>query len=80
MVLPKELQDAFYAGARSAAVPLCINDTVGITVGEHRGSRAAVISQESIGADPEFIIELGTSGVDVRLPLSSLRLIERVEP
>ena len=80
MALPKEVQDAFYAGARSASVPLCINDSVEIISGDHSGEHAAVISQESVGKDPEFVVELGANGKDLRLPLSSLRLIEGGEP
>lgn len=80
MTVPKEIQDAFFSGLRSSAVPLCVNDTVEVTAGEQSGSFGAVISQESAGADPMFVVELGDRGVDVTLPLSSLRLVERAGP
>jgi hypothetical protein len=77
--LPAEIEEAFFAGERSEAVPLVINDSVTITSGEHEGSGAAVISQVSMGEDPVYLVELGDSGKDVRVPLSSLRLDDEGE-
>lgn len=69
-----KLKEQFYAGRRSSEVPLCVNDSVRIVHGPLSGTAAAVISIESVGVDPEFLVELGGSGGDVVLPLSALAL------
>ena len=54
MIIPNEINDAFYAGDRSDEIKFVINDTVLITKGEFEGKEAAVISIESL--EPFFFI------------------------
>ncbi len=71
--IPQELQDSFYAGIRTELVPFVINDPVGITTGPYAGQCAAVISLETINPEVTFLVELGSNGLDVTLPVSALR-------
>lgn len=73
-LIPEDVRNAFYAGQRSARVPLCVNDSVEVVGTEHAGCGAAVISMESTGDDPLYLIEFGSGG-DAILPLSALRLV-----
>lgn len=68
-------RQAFYARRRSALVPLCVHDTVVVTHGEYRGREAAVISIESAGRDPSFLVELLDTGSDKVIPASQLCLV-----
>jgi len=74
--VPTSVRDAFYAGTRGPELPLCINDSVEVASGEHAGRRAAVISIESVGHDPIYLIEFGDTGADALFAASMLRLIE----
>jgi hypothetical protein len=71
--VPDAMRDAFYAGARSSALPYCVNDKVQVIVGKHSGGKGLVISVESAGDDPEYLVELADIGEDVVLPSSVLR-------
>lgn len=73
--VPDAIRVAFYAGARSSTLPYCVNDTVQVVVGEHSGRKGSVISVESIGSDPQYLVELGDVGEDVVLPSSVLRFV-----
>jgi hypothetical protein len=65
----------FYAGQRDESVPLCMNDPVDVIAGGHQGRVGAVISIESVGDDPEFLVEFGDTGEDAVLRYSTLNLI-----
>ena len=64
----------FYDGQHDELVPLCVNDSVDVIAGKHRGRGGAVISIESIGEDPEFLVEFGDTGEDAVLRSSTLSL------
>jgi hypothetical protein len=74
--VPESVRDAFYAGRRGPRLPLCINDSVEVVSGEHAGRGGAVISIESGGNDPTYLVEFGDTGADALLVASVLRLIE----
>ena len=50
----EELRADFYAGRRSAACPLVVNDSVGIIARDNAG--AAVISIEGTEPEPTFLV------------------------
>ena len=56
--VPKELEDAFFGGHRSARVPFVVNDSVDVLAGLHAGRRAAVISILAIEPELELCVEL----------------------
>ena len=72
-IIPREVQDAFYAGIPTELIPLVINDTVEITAGTIAGAVAAVISVVTVSPEVTFLVELGSNGHDVTLPVSALR-------
>jgi hypothetical protein len=74
--VPESVRNAFYVGRRGPGLPLCINDSVEVVYGEHAGRRGAVISIESVGNDPTYLIEFGDTGVDALFVASVLRLVE----
>ena len=78
--VPDAIRDAFYAGARSSTLPFCVNDPVQVVGGEHSGRKGSVISVESIGSDPQFLVELRDVGQDVVLPSSVLRFVSDKPP
>ena len=70
-----EIIAAFYSGDRGA-LPICVNDSVVVISGPHKGQGGAVISPESAGTDPVFLIEFGDDGTDAELAASVLRLTD----
>jgi hypothetical protein len=73
--VPEDITVAFYAGKRSARVPLCVNDAVVVVGTEYSGRGGTVISIESASDDPLYLVEFGDSGSEAVLPLSALRLM-----
>ena len=71
--VPKNFDDAFYAGTRSDAVPLVINDSVDITSGPYSGRGGAVISIDCVEPTMTLLVELGDTGEDVVVPIGNLR-------
>ncbi len=67
--------EAFYAGHRSARMPLVANDVVVVTAGIHAGRGASVISIESVRPEWTFLVEFA-DGKDAVLALQHLRLGE----
>lgn len=64
--VPREIQDAFYASQRSAAVPFVINDPVDVIAGEHAGESGSVIS--ILACEPELLLLVEmTDGFDRRV-------------
>ena len=72
----EEARRAFYAGERTTDSHLCIEDSVEVEGTKYAGRQAAVISVESIGSDPRYLIEFGDTGEDAVIPLSSLKRLE----
>ena len=70
------IRENFYAGVRGPEFPLCANDCVEVISGEHAGRRGALISLESVGDDPTYLVEFGDTGADTLLVASLLRVIE----
>ena len=73
--IPPDLLDAFYAGDRHA-LPFCINDCVLVTTGEHSGRDGWIISPESMGPDPAFLVEFSDDGSSAQLASTMLRLLD----
>ncbi len=70
-----EAIDAWWEGAELPNVRFRYNDLVKVTGGPHAGMAASVISLETLGADPTYLVEL-TSGADRILPSSQLMPLE----
>lgn len=51
------------------------NSAVLVVGGEHAGSAGSIVSVEQLGADPVYLVELG-SGKDVAIAQSQLRLAD----
>lgn len=67
-------REAFYACARSEALPFVLNDGVDVVAGDHAGARGAVVSVE--GVEPlVYLVERGDGGGDLRVAARDLRLI-----
>jgi hypothetical protein len=73
--VPNPVEDAFYAGLRSDAVPFAINDLVEILGGSYTGRVGSVISIESLKPEVTLRVELDT-GEDVIVPAMILRHLE----
>ena len=73
--VPKELQDAFYAGLRSTRVPFVVGDVVEVVAGKHLGLRASPICLESVDPDTSFLVEFA-DGSDAVLLARDLRVAE----
>ena len=69
------MQDAFFAGHRSAAVPFVINDPVEIVAGPHAGRHGAVISIEAVAPELHLRVELD-DGHDAVVVAHQVRLME----
>lgn len=72
--VPKELWEAFYAGQRSAEVPVVIDDVVEVVAGRHLGRYAASISLESVGPNASILVEFEDGSAAV-LGMSDLRVV-----
>jgi hypothetical protein len=75
-MIPKKLQDDFYAGKTNDLIKFCINDAVEIIAGDFIGKRCAVISIEDCEPDVIFLLERGDDGSSVRIKQSDIRLID----
>ena len=73
--IPEQIQEAFFAGSRSADVPFVINDAVHVVVGDHAGRGGAVISL--LAMEPELLVAVELEdGSDAELVASQLRLVD----
>jgi hypothetical protein len=79
MIEDDAITDAFYAGRRSAAYPLALNDTVLVREGRKSGSLAAVISLQSMAPSVSYLVEHGDGSDDI-VPLPALELKGSMEP
>lgn len=79
MIEDDNIMDAFYAGRRSEAYPLAVNDTVLVKDGRKSGSLAAVISIQSTAPAVRYLVEYGDGSDDI-IPLASLELKEPIRP
>lgn len=79
MIKNQEVMDAFYAGRRSAAYPLTVNDVVLVKKGRKSGSLAAVISPECAAPAVSYVVEYG-DGSDEIVPLAALELKKPIQP
>ncbi|MFM1873466.1 MAG: hypothetical protein RL398_2888 [Planctomycetota bacterium] len=70
--IPKELEEAFFAGRRSSALPFVLNDTVEVVSGHLAGRGGAVISIVSVEPEMVLLVELG-DGSNVQLVAEHLR-------
>lgn len=74
-MIPTELQDAFYAGKRSALVKYVINDSIEITSGEYQGCRGAIISIEEVAPEVIYLVERGDNGSSIYVAQKQLKLV-----
>ena len=51
MIIPNEVNDAFFSGKRSKKINYIINDTVLVTAGSNKGKEGAIISIDKL--EPE---------------------------
>jgi hypothetical protein len=72
--IAKDVEDAFYAGVRSATVPFVINDCVVVVGGPRSGSGGAVICIEAIEPSLRLRVELG-DGADIVVEAADLRRV-----
>ena len=73
--MDKDLEEAFFAGRRSKALPFVVNDPVQIVTGPHVGLGGAVISPVLSGSGLRYLVELGESPFgDVTVPAQWLEL------
>jgi hypothetical protein len=75
-MIPRKLQDDFYAGKRGDIIKYCINDAVEILSGDYKGKRCAVISIDEINPEVILLVERGDDGSFLRIHQSAIRLIE----
>ncbi len=75
MIIPNEMNDAFFAGKRSSKVKFVINDTVHVTKGEFEGIEAAVISIVSLEPKVTYLLERFDRTGDITVPQSFIKLI-----
>lgn len=78
MQVPKKLSDAFYAGLRSARVPIVIDDVVEVVVGPHVGRRASPLCLESVAPDTSVLVEFA-DGSDAVLLAKDLRIVANAD-
>ena len=74
MIIPKKVNDAFFAGKRSDKIKFVINDTVHVTKGEFEGIEAAVISIDSLEPEVTYLLERFDGSKDITVPQSSIKL------
>ena len=65
------LNDAFYAGLRSADLPYVVNDEVEVTAGAYAGRTGAVVVLDWSGARLRYLVEF-SDGTDELLPGGAL--------
>jgi transcription antitermination factor NusG len=74
--VPRSVDEAFFAGTRSAEVPFVVNDAVRVSSGPHEGRSGAVISIESTRPTMRLLIETG-DGAEIVVDASTLTLVTR---
>lgn len=74
--VPQSVDEAFFAGARSATVPFVVNDAVRVSSGPHEGRSGAVISIESTTPTMRTLVETG-DGEEIVVDVSTLTLDPR---
>ena len=69
-----EDEDAFYAGKRSARIPLVLNDIVAIKAGERKGQLGWIVSLAESTPEARYTVELCSGQGDLYLRASELEL------
>lgn len=75
MIIPNEINDAFFAGQRSDRIKFVINDTVLITSGEYIGKEAAVISIVELEPEVVYLLETFDGTGDITVSQNEIKLI-----
>ena len=75
MIIPNEVNDAFFSGQRSEKIKYIINDTVLVTQGSYKGKEGAVISIEKTEPEVIYIVEVLDGTGDIVVPQNSLELV-----
>jgi hypothetical protein len=70
----KSLNEAFFAGVRSASMPYCVNDLVEVVAGAHSGVRGWTVLIDIRGVVVRFLVEF-VDGTDELFLASDLTLI-----
>jgi hypothetical protein len=73
--VPRSVDEAFFAGTRSAEVPFVVNDAVRVSSGPHEG-RSGAVSIESTRPTMRLLIETG-DGAEIVVDASTLTLVTR---
>lgn len=68
----RELDNLWFSSQSIPGVAFGLNDSVRVKSGEHAGELAIVISLESLEPSPVYIIELGSTGTDIKMAESDL--------
>jgi transcription antitermination factor NusG len=69
-----QIMEAFFAGKRSAELPLVVNDTAKILRGDYAGRSGAVVLVDSSKEMLQFLVEFG-DGTDELVSLDNLEKI-----
>ena len=75
MIIPNEVNDAFFSGQRSEKIKYIINDTVLVTQGSYKGKEGAVISIEKTEPEVFYIVEVLDGTGDIVVTQNSLELV-----
>ena len=76
IVIPRDIEDAFYTGKRTHGFQFGINDSVRVILGEYAGVVGAVISIWTLTPEVILLVERGDTGSDIQVLQKSLQLIE----
>jgi len=75
-MIPKQVEDAFFAGKRTANVRVVVNDAVRVTSGPHAGREGAVVSIVTLEPEVTLLVEPGSPPYgDIEVPQSLLALL-----
>lgn len=69
--VPQSIDDAFFAGTRSAEMPFVVNDDVRVVSGQYEGRSGAVISIERMCPTMLVLVEMG-DGLEIVFDVSAL--------
>ena len=72
--IPKEVNEAFYAGNLADGIRFRLNDTIEILSDEEKGKVGSVISIVTLEPEPTYMIELADGSGDREYGQSELRL------
>jgi hypothetical protein len=75
MIIPSEINDAFFRGDRSERINYVINDTVEVTQGAYKRREGAIISIKSIEPETCYIVECFDGTGDIVIRQRDLKLL-----